>query len=131
MGQRNMWSRTRALTKVLCAVSIALAAVPGRVVAADAAFGQYLSSECVTCHRTDGQDVGIPSIVGWPADQFVSVLKSYRNKERSNPIMQSAAGRLSNDEMEALAAYYAALRRVPQGQPCEQQSGAAAAGKPC
>ncbi len=103
----------------------------GSAGAADVAFGQYLSSECVTCHRADGQDVGIPSIVGWPADQFVSVLKSYRNKERANPIMQSVAGRLSDDEMQALAAYYAALRRVLEEQSCEQKSGAPAAGKPC
>ncbi len=78
--------------------------------AADAAFGQYLSSECVTCHRADGQDKGIPSIVGWPADQFVAVMQSYKVKDRSNPIMQTIAGKLSDDEVAALAAYYASLK---------------------
>ena len=78
--------------------------------AADPAFGQYLSSECVTCHRLDGQDKGIPPIVGWPADQFVAVLKSYKAKDRDNKIMQTIAGRLSDDEMAALAAYYGSLK---------------------
>ena len=78
--------------------------------AADAAFGQYLSSECVTCHRLDGQDKGIPSIVGWPADQFVAVLGAYRAKVRDNQIMQTIAARLSDDEMAALAAYYESLK---------------------
>ena len=78
--------------------------------AADPAFGQYLSSECVTCHRADGQDKGIPSIVGWPTEQFVAVLKSYKVKDRDNPVMQTIAGRLSDDEMAALAAYYGSLK---------------------
>lgn len=75
--------------------------------AADAAFGAYLASECVTCHRADGQNKGIPSITGWPVDQFVAVMQSYRNKDRPNPTMQIIAGRLSDHEMSALAAYYA------------------------
>jgi cytochrome c len=78
--------------------------------AADIAFGQYLSSECVTCHRADGQDKGIPSIVGWPQDQFVAVMQSYRSKERSNAVMQTIAGRMSDPEFAALAAYYESLK---------------------
>jgi cytochrome c len=31
---------------------------------------------------------------------------SYKNKERSNPIMQTIAGRLSQEEIEALAAWF-------------------------
>lgn len=82
----------------------------GNAHAADPAYGQYLSSECVTCHRADGQDKGIPAIVGWPADQFVAALKSYKDKDRDNQIMQTIAGRLSDDEMAALAAYYGSLK---------------------
>jgi cytochrome c len=81
----------------------------GDVCAADIAFGQYLSGECATCHRADGQDKGIPPIVGWPTDQFVAVLKSYKDKDRPHAIMQTVAGKLSPDEMAALAAYYASL----------------------
>jgi cytochrome c553 len=78
----------------------------GGAAAADAAFGEYLSGECVTCHRLDGQNTGIPSIVGWPADQFVAVLEAYKAKARPNAVMQTIAGRLSKEDMEALAAYY-------------------------
>lgn len=77
--------------------------------AADLAFGQYLAGECVTCHRTDGAAKGIPPIVGWPSDTFVAALKAYKAKERANPIMQTIAGRLSDVEMAALAAYYGSL----------------------
>jgi len=82
----------------------------GKATAGDVAFGEYLSGECVTCHRKDGADKGIPPIVGWPSDQFVAVMKSYKEKDRDNPVMQSIAGKLSEDEMAALAAYFATLK---------------------
>jgi len=81
--------------------------------AADVAYGEYLASECATCHRRDGQDKGIPSIVGWPPEQFIAALAAYKKKERPNPIMQTIAGRLSDEEMQALAAYYAMLKPKP------------------
>jgi mono/diheme cytochrome c family protein len=39
--------------------------------AGDHALGEYLSSECVTCHQISGKAQGIPPIVGWPAASFV------------------------------------------------------------
>ena len=89
---------------LLTAVQLGTPAIAG-----DAAYGQYLSGECVTCHRADGADKGIPSIIGWPADQFIAVLKSYKAKDRDNVVMQTIAGKFSDEEMAALAAYYAAL----------------------
>jgi cytochrome c len=81
--------------------------------AGDLALGRHLASECATCHLRDNRNVGIPSIVGWPADQFVAVLKSYKAKERSNPVMQTVAASLSEEEMAALAAYFETLK--PEG----------------
>jgi cytochrome c553 len=78
--------------------------------AADRAFGEYLSAECVACHQVSGRATGaIPPIVAWPDDQFVAVLKSYKKKERDNPVMQTIAARLSDEEMAALAAYFGSL----------------------
>ena len=90
-------------------IGVAAAASPCAV-ADDVAFGEYLSGECATCHRRDGQEKGIPAIIGWPADQFVAVMQSYKTKDRTNPVMQTIAGRLTDKEMEALAAYYATLK---------------------
>lgn len=77
--------------------------------AADPAYGEYLSAECVACHRRDGQDKGIPSIVGWPPEQFVAVLRSYKTKDRPNQVMQTITGRLNDEDMAALAAFYGGL----------------------
>ena len=78
--------------------------------AGDLALGRHLSGECVTCHPRDGRSVGIPVINGWPADQFVAVLKSYKARERDNPVMQSVAAGLSDEEIAALAAYFETLK---------------------
>nr|WP_246035894.1 c-type cytochrome [Aliishimia ponticola] len=75
----------------------------------DPEYGEYLSSECTTCHQTDGGDDGIPSIVFWPEEDFVVAMHAYKNKQRAHPVMQMMAGRLSNDEIAALAAYFATI----------------------
>ncbi|NJO22136.1 MAG: hypothetical protein HC868_03335 [Sphingomonadales bacterium] len=33
------------------------------------AYGRHLARECTSCHRIDGIDNGIPSIVGLPPDR--------------------------------------------------------------
>lgn len=77
----------------------------------DRALGEYLSAECTACHQISGRQVGrIPSIVGWPEDQFVAVIESYRAKHRDNPIMQTIAGRLTSEEVAALASYFGNLK---------------------
>ncbi|SDU10820.1 c-type cytochrome [Stappia sp. ES.058] len=82
--------------------------VPAHILAleGDPDYGEYLSSECVTCHQADGEDKGIPSITGWPGDLFVTVLHAYKMKSRDNPVMQSIAASLSDEEIAALAAYF-------------------------
>lgn len=72
----------------------------------DPEYGAYLSSECTACHQAEGGDEGIPSIVYWPEEDFVLALHAYRNKQRNHPVMQMIAGRLSNEEIAALAAYF-------------------------
>lgn len=84
------------------AVDSAVLAIEG-----DAEYGEYLSSECVTCHRADGADDGIPSITEWPTDEFVIALHAYKTKHRDNPAMQLIAGQLGDEEIAALAAYFA------------------------
>lgn len=72
----------------------------------DRDYGEYLASECVTCHLATGADEGIPSITGWPRDDFVVAMHAYKQQARPHPVMQMMAGRLSNDEIAALAAYF-------------------------
>jgi len=72
----------------------------------DPEYGEYLSSECTTCHQSDGSDEGIPSITRWPAEDFVVAMHAYKRKIRAHPVMQMMAGRLDDEEIAALAAYF-------------------------
>src|SRR4029079_18916113 len=78
--------------------------------AGDRALGEYLSSECVTCHQISGRYQGIPPIVGWPEPSFIEIMNEYRDKRRSNPVMQTIAGKFSSDEVAALAAYFGSVK---------------------
>ena len=76
----------------------------------DPAWGQFLSAECKTCHLAGGGSEGIPSIVAWPEEDFVLAMHAYKRGLRPNPTMQMMAQRLSDDEIAALAAYFAQAR---------------------
>ena len=89
------------------AMLVLLGTAAGR--AGENAFGAYLSSLCVTCHQLTGQAAGaIPPIVGWPEEQFVAVMRSYRDGSRGNPAMRTVAAPLTDEEIAALAAYFGA-----------------------
>ncbi|MEO1309223.1 MAG: c-type cytochrome, partial [Pseudomonadota bacterium] len=75
----------------------------------DIEYGEYLSSECTTCHQASGGDDGIPSIVGWQIEDFVTAMHAYRTKNRENPVMQMVTGRLADEEIAALAVFFQSL----------------------
>ncbi|MEP3918893.1 c-type cytochrome [Ascidiaceihabitans sp.] len=72
----------------------------------DPEYGEYLASECLTCHRADGSADGIPSITLWDTEDFVIAMHAYKRKLRPHPVMQMMAGRLNDEEIAALAAYF-------------------------
>ena len=72
----------------------------------DPAYGEYLSGECTSCHQASGAANGIPSITNWPTEDFVIAMHAYKDGVREHSVMQMMAGRLSNEEIAALAAYF-------------------------
>ncbi|PWG16895.1 c-type cytochrome [Salibaculum griseiflavum] len=72
----------------------------------DPAYGEYLSTECTSCHQESGAANGIPSITNWPADVFVTAMHAYKEGVREHNVMEMMASRLSNEEIAALAAYF-------------------------
>lgn len=91
-------------------VAFSYVCVTGAVFAeGDPEYGQYLSSECVTCHQSAVTGT-IPAIAGMNEDGFISLMKLYRSKQLENPTMQTVAMRLSDEDIAALAAYFSALK---------------------
>ena len=91
-------------------MGVVLGFASGAQASEQVAYGEYLSSQCVTCHQASGADKGIPSITGWDPEAFVAVMKSYKTKERENKVMINVTTVLSDEEIGALAAYFATLK---------------------
>ena len=75
----------------------------------DLEYGEYLSSECMTCHQKNGKDTAIPSIINKPSYELVTALYAYREGYRENQAMQLIAKRLTDEEIAALAYYFATI----------------------
>lgn len=87
--------------------ALAQADLADQIAKADIGYGEYLAGECVTCHRKSG--TGIPQINGIEAETFVTIMKAYRSKELDNKVMQMMAGRLDDEQIISLAAYFSSL----------------------
>ncbi|MBF20376.1 MAG: cytochrome C [Marinovum sp.] len=77
----------------------------------DLEYGEYLSSECMTCHQKNGKDTAIPSIINKPSYELVTALYAYREGYRENQAMQLIAKRLTDEEIAALAYYFESIRK--------------------
>jgi cytochrome c553 len=94
------------MTALMLAASIS----PGG--AADAALGEYLAGECVGCHQLSGRTSGgIPRIVGKSENDLIAALNAYKTGKRENSVMRNIAGRLTEEEIAALAAFFAAQKQ--------------------
>ncbi len=85
--------------------------VPEKLLAleGDLDYGKYLSSECMTCHQNNEQDAAIPNIMNKPPYELVIALYAYREGYRENQAMQLIAKRLTDEEIAALAYYFATI----------------------
>ena len=67
------------------------------------------AAPCTACHGQDG--IGTlpenPTLAGQHADYLAQALNDYRHGKRQNPIMSTFASPLSQDDIQAIAAYFA------------------------
>jgi len=81
------------------------------VSAADLAAGKAKAAEvCAACHGADGNSASpdFPRIGGQYRDYLAKALRDYKSGQRKNAIMAGFAQTLSKQDIENLAAYYAA-----------------------
>lgn len=105
----------------LCVLRLARIAVPGAAMllgagvparaAGDIELGRYLATECMTCHGASSARAQIPDIFGVAEETFEQVVKAYRSKQLPNEVMQTVAARLKDDEIAALATYFARTKK--------------------
>ena len=81
---------------ILLSATGVLVAIANRGMTADDSRGAQLAAICASCHRLDGRDKGIPSIVGLNQKQLADVMASFKSGVRSSQIMHAIALSLSD-----------------------------------
>ena len=83
----------------------------------DAAAGKSKTAVCAGCHGPAGHSVNpmFPRLAGQHAVYLVNALKAYKSGSRSSNIMLAQmTAALSDEDIEDIAAYYAAQQPQPQ-----------------
>ena len=83
--------------------------------AGDAAAGKTKAALCASCHGADGiASIPVyPNLAGQNEAYLVSAITTYREKQRNGGqavVMQMQAARLSDADIDDLAAYFSSLK---------------------
>ncbi len=83
--------------------------------AADAQYARSLAATCFTCHGTDGRSVGSvpPSLAGQNKDYLLKQMHEFRDGKRPATIMHQHAKGYTNEQLELIAGYFAAVTPGP------------------
>ena len=99
---------------ILAAVVAALPLLAlAQVKKADVAVADAPVSMCIGCHSIPGYQASFPQVyrvpkIGGQSQQYIeAALKEYRDGSRSHPTMTGIAKGLSDQQIAAVAAYYA------------------------
>lgn len=82
--------------------------------ATTAATPAMLSNTCNGCHGTDGNSAGLsnPTIAGLNASYFEAAMKQFKSSERPSSIMGRLAKGYSDEQLKAMADFFAAKKFV-------------------
>ena len=70
-----------------------------------------IAQGCAGCHGQSGAGMGsVPRIAGYSREAFIAVWESFRNDERPAAIMNRIARGYTDEEVAALADYFAQQR---------------------
>jgi sulfide dehydrogenase cytochrome subunit len=114
IGDRKYRDGVGLSMRKMIAVSIAAGSfiiLADRSQAADRDGGAQLAAMCASCHRLDGGDGGIPTILGMSPEMLTRAMLAYRSRERPSHIMRAIALSLSDEEIAIVARYLAALNK--------------------
>ena len=101
-----------ALCSILAVTGLCVVAAAG---AADLKAGEAKVKEiCQACHGLDGNSVApdYPKLGGQRPDYLAKALRDYKSGARKNAVMAAFAGALTPQDIDNLAAYYAAQPAV-------------------
>lgn len=106
----------RAMRVVAAALlAILLAAVADVALAGDAKAGRAKAIACQACHGLDGMSKvpDAPNIAGQVESYLAAQLRAFKSGTRKNEAMSVVASTLSDQDIDNLAAYFAAIEIRP------------------
>src|SRR5687768_10877059 len=84
---------------------------PVRILAS-AEAGEKKAQICVLCHKPNNPMAYVPTLEGQTPEYLYAQLKAFKERRRSDSVMQTNAMTLSEKDMRDLAAYFASRRPV-------------------
>jgi cytochrome c553 len=96
-------------------IAALLAAACAGAAAADARIsaGQRLAASCANCHGTNGVSAGgaVPGLAGQPKELIQASMRAFKDGSRSSTIMHQLAKGYTDEQIEVIAAYFAAQKQ--------------------
>lgn len=98
--------------RILAAAAAALVLAPSAPAADIEAGRQRAQQACAVCHGPLGiaSAPDAPNLAGQPAFYVASQLRAYRNGSRKHEVMAVISKTLTDDDINNLAAWFAAIR---------------------
>ena len=98
--------------RIAAVFAAALAAAPLCASAQDTA-GRNLAASCAICHGTGGHAVtkDVIPLAGLPIDHIATQMKLFRDGKRPATVMHQIAKGYSDEQIDQLAAWFAAQKR--------------------
>ena len=89
----------------------AVFALPALAQGTDPNLGRNLAAACANCHGTNGMSVqGMPNLAGQQRAYLVQQMQDFRTGKRPATIMHQIAKGYTDEQIEALAAYFSAQK---------------------
>jgi len=102
------------MSSIVAGVAVAMAA-PGWTVAiaqvGDTKSARSLAASCANCHGTGGVGVGdVERLAGKPREEIVRKMQEFKSGARPSTIMSQLAKGYTDEQIEALGAWFAAQK---------------------
>ncbi len=97
----------------VAAISLFIAALMARPAAAQVENLQEALAQCAACHGTDGiaRSADVPNLAGQRYGYLLQQLHNFRSGKRPHKEMRFMSRQMSEEDMDTIARYYAAMPR--------------------
>jgi cytochrome subunit of sulfide dehydrogenase len=99
-------------SRLAAALTLAAAPLAALAQAGDPDLGRNLAATCASCHGTNGRVLGdtVKPLAGVSADKIVAAMNDFRSGAQPATIMHQIAKGYTDDQVKAVAAFFAAQK---------------------